>query len=33
VRITDNARLNEAGVELKLVAQRATEAYLLQVRA
>jgi hypothetical protein len=25
--------LNEAGVELKLVAQRATEAYLLQVRA
>ncbi|GAX86017.1 hypothetical protein CEUSTIGMA_g13432.t1 [Chlamydomonas eustigma] len=31
VRITDNARLNEAGVELKLVAKRATEAYLLQI--
>jgi hypothetical protein len=32
VKITDAARLREAGVPLALVAQRATEAYLVQVR-
>ena len=32
VKISDSARLQAAGVDTGLVAQRATEAYLMQVR-